>query len=84
MIDAEYLLSDVARFITEGYCLAEPDLPEGLNETIAERLDGLKENPGDTITETVPELWQVLDHPTVRGVLISLLGAGYEVQSHRH
>ena len=37
----------------------------------------------DTIAETVPMLWQVLDHPTVRGVLISLPGAGCEVL-HRH
>ena len=85
MIDAQYLLSDadVARFIAQGYYLVEPALPEGLNEEIANRLDELEENPGDAITEAVPELRQVLDHPTVRGVLVSLLGAGYEVQSHR-
>ena len=49
MIETKYLLSDaeVARFIAAGYYLAEPDLPEGLNEKIAERLDALKENPGD-------------------------------------
>ena len=41
-------------------------------------------NPGDAITEAVPELWQVLDHPTVTGALVSLLGPDYEVQSHRH
>jgi hypothetical protein len=86
VIDAQYLLSDadVARFIAQGYYLVEPALPEGLNEEIANRLDELQENPGDAITEAVPELRQVLDHPTVRGVLVSLLGAGYEVQSHRH
>ena len=59
-------------------------MPTGLNESIAAQLDALDHNPGDAITETVPELWQVLDHPAVRGVLISLLGLDYEVQSHRH
>ena len=29
-------------------------------------------------------MWQVLEHPVVKGVLISLLGPGYEVKGHRH
>jgi hypothetical protein len=86
MIDRRYLLTDVevARFIVNGYHLVEPDLPDGLNEGIARKLDDLASNPGDAITEAVPELWQVLDHPAVKGVLVSLLGPDYEVQSHRH
>ncbi|MCH2664202.1 phytanoyl-CoA dioxygenase family protein [bacterium] len=82
----EHLLTDldVVNFIVTGYHIVEPDLPDGLNETIAARLDTLDSNPGDAITETVPELWQVLDHPQVRGVLTSLLGIDYEVQPHRH
>ncbi len=86
MIDANYLLTDVelARFLVNGYHLVEPDLPAGLNERIAEKLDMLTSNPGDAISETVPELWQALDHPAVRGVLISLLGSDYTVNSHRH
>lgn len=85
-MDKQYLLSDaeVAHFISNGYHLIEPSLPEGLNEKIAEKLDTLDSNPGDAITEVVPELWQVLDHPQVKGVLQSLLGLNYEVQSHRH
>jgi len=86
VIDAKYLLTDVemARFLVNGYHLVEPDLPVGLNERIAARLDTLTANPGDAITETVPELWKVLEHPAVRGALISLLGADYTVNSHRH
>ena len=76
--------ADIARFLVNGYHLVEPELPDGLNETIAAQLDALDHNPGDAITEAVPELWQVLDHPAVKGALISLLGADYEVQSHRH
>ncbi len=86
MSDSLHLLSDaeVARFVVNGYHLLEPALPEGLNESIAQKLDALDHNPGDAITETVPELWQVLEHPQVKGVLVSLLGPEYEVQSHRH
>ena len=63
----DHLLSDadVVKFIVTGYHIVEPDLPDGLNETIAVNLDALESNPGDAITETFPELMQVLDHPKV-------------------
>ena len=82
----QYLLDDVevARFLVTGYHLIEPELPAGLNENVAAQLDALEQNPGDGITEAVPELWQVLEHPAVTGALTSLLGTDYEVQSHRH
>ena len=82
----DHLLTDVevVNFIVTVYHIVEPDLPDGLNETLAARLDTLDSNPGDAITEAVPELWQVLDHPQVTGVLTSLLGIDYEIQTHRH
>ena len=82
----QHLLSDadVARFVATGYHLVEPQLADGLNESIADKLNGMTTNPGDAITEEIPELWQVLDHPVVKGVLISLLGPSYEVKGHRH
>ncbi|MEE2657613.1 MAG: phytanoyl-CoA dioxygenase family protein [Candidatus Latescibacterota bacterium] len=85
-LDRAHLLSDVevARFVVNGYHMITPELPEGLNESIATQLDVLESNPGDAITEAVPELWQILEHPAARGVLVSLLGPDYEVQSHRH
>ena len=75
---------DVVKFIVTGYHIVEPDLPHGLNETIAAKLDNLDANPGDAITDSVPELLQILDHPQVTGTLASLLGEDYEVQPHRH
>ena len=86
MIDTKHLLTDVemACFLVNGYHMVEPVLPAGLNERVAEQLDSLTANPGDDITETVPELWRVLEHPSVRGALISLLGEDYTVNSHRH
>ena len=86
MIDDKYLLTDVdmARFLVTGYHIVEPDLPPGLNSRIADKLDELAANPGDAITEEVPDLWQVVEHPQVRGALVSLLGEDYTVNSHRH
>ena len=86
MTSQDFLLSDaeVAQFIVNGYHVVEPDLAAGLNESIAAQLDGLESNPGDAITDSIPELLQVLEHAEVRGVLVSLLGPDFEVQSHRH
>ncbi len=85
-MDKSLLLTDmeVVGFIVNGYHLLEPDLPEGLNARIAGRLDGLDSNPGDAIADVVPELWQVIRHPAVKGALVSLLGEDYEVMGHRH
>jgi len=85
-IDKQYLLTDVevAKFIVNGYHIVELDLPDEVNQSITQQLDALDHNPGDAITETVPKLWQVLDHPATQGVLLSLLGENYEVRSHRH
>ena len=86
MSDTNHLLTDteVANFIVNGYHMVTPDLPRELNERIAQKLDELDENPGDAITESVPDLNQILVHPVVVGALTSLLGKEYEVQSHRH
>ena len=82
----EHLLDDVevANFVANGYRILEPDLPEGLNEAAALKLDELEQNPGDGIMDVVPELWQVVEHEVVKGVMTSLLGTGYELLSHRH
>ncbi len=81
-----HLLTDleVARFIVNGYHMVELDLPDGVHEHIAEQLDALTSNPGDGITDTVPELRQVLEANAVTGALTSLLGAEYTVGPHRH
>ncbi|NUO15499.1 MAG: phytanoyl-CoA dioxygenase family protein [Planctomycetaceae bacterium] len=85
-IDKKYLLTDaeVAKFIVTGYHMVQLDLPSGINQSIAHQLDALDYNPGDAITDVVPELNLVLDHPATKGVLISLLGKDYKVQAHRH
>lgn len=86
MKNKKFLLTDteVAWFIVNGYHIIEPDLPEGLNERIAGQLDELDFNPGNAITESIPELLEVLKHSAVDAGLVSLLGQNYELQSHRH
>ena len=85
-MDKSHLLTDMEMvgFLVNGYHLLEPNLPGGLNERIAGQLDALDHNPGDAIADVVPELWQVIEHPAVKGALVSLLGEDYEVQGHRH
>ncbi len=85
-MDKSLLLTDMQMvgFLVNGYHLLELDLPQGLNERVAGQLDHLDYNPGDAIADVVPELWQVIEHPGVKGALVSLLGEDYEVQGHRH
>ena len=82
----QHLMSDgdVARFVVNGYHIIEPEFLPGFNENIAQQLDQLTENPGDAITEVIPELNHVLSHPALQGVLISLLGNDYQIAGHRH
>jgi len=83
---APYLLDDlqVVDFIVNGYHVVKPDLRPGLNDAIAARLDVMERNPGDAICDEVPELNEVLDHPAVRGALVSLAGRNFETMFHRH
>ena len=85
-VPCEHLLNDieVAQFIVNGYRIVKLDVPEELNDTIAAKLEGLENDPGDAITNVVPELWQVLNCQATKGVLESLLGADYELEEHRH
>lgn len=86
MSDKMYLLSDdeVMSFVIRGYHLVEADFPAGFNESVYADLSQLSDNPGDGILDRVPKLYQVWDHPKVKGALISLLGEDYRMSGHRH
>tara|TARA_B100000579_G_scaffold428746_1_gene439428 strand:+ start:964 stop:1743 length:780 start_codon:yes stop_codon:yes gene_type:complete len=85
-MNKQFLLGDseVANFIVNGFHLIEPDLPDELNESIASQLDILDYNPGDAITDVVPDLTKIIENNHVRGAIISLLGNEFELQKHRH
>ena len=89
MADKPYLLSDdeIISFIIHGSHIVEADFPDGFNESIYEELEALdipRNNPGDGILDKVPKLYQVYDHPKVRGALVSLLGEDMQMNGHRH
>ena len=85
-MNKQFLLGDneVANFIVNGFHLIEPDLHDKLNESIASQLDILDYNPGDGITDVVPDLTKIIENNYVRGAIISLLGNEFELQKHRH
>lgn len=85
----EDLLTDeqVMRFISHGYHLVEPEFPAGFNEAVLAKLESLdvpRQNPGNGILAAVPELYEVYNHPKVRGALVSLLGEDVRMNQHRH
>lgn len=86
MVESAHLLTDdeVISFIIRGYHLVHADFPPGFNEAIYEELGQLTDNPGDAILDRVPKLYQVYDHPKVRGALASLLGPDCRMNGHRH
>ena len=81
-----YLLSDdqMAQFIINGYMILETGVAPTINETIIKELNKLDSNPGDLITDSVPLLKEIYDHPKLRGALASLLGHDYKINTHRH
>lgn len=88
-IDQKYLLDDDAMkdFVTQGYHMIELDLPLEFHESVCQQIDAVFErrgNPGDDILDEVPDLYKVWDHPMVKGALMSILGADYAMNSHRH
>lgn len=88
MVDQQYLLNDeqMQCFIKDGYTTVHPDLPD-IHEEIHRATAAIFEKEGDPrnhILQKVPALYQVFAHPSVRGVLTSLLGPNYMIHPHRH
>lgn len=86
MINNKHLLDDkqIFEFIINGYMILNPKFPSDLDETIYQKADALKINPGDNILDEIPELNNVWSNPKVKGILQSLLGSTYTMNSHRH
>ncbi|MCE9589460.1 MAG: phytanoyl-CoA dioxygenase family protein [Planctomycetes bacterium] len=81
----EDLLTDeqVMHFINRGYHLVEPDFAPGFNEATLAALEATTDH-GNGVLDAVPALYQVYNHPKVRGALVSLLGPDMRMNEHRH
>ena len=84
-----YLLTDdqLAQFVVQGYLLVQTDFPAPFHQSVCEQIDAVFAevgNPGNEILERVPDLYQVYEHPVVKGALISLLGTDFAMNAHRH
>ena len=88
MINKKYLLNnqEMSQFIVNGYLVLKPDYPAELHQTIHKRTEHIFESgdPGNHIWEQVPELYEIFDHPVVKGTLQSIIGPNYIMQPHRH
>ena len=83
---ASPLLADdqVADFIINGYHVIEPAFTPQFHQQVYDDLQALPANPGDRINKSVSNLDEVYGHPSVVGVLTSLLGADFKMADHRH
>ncbi|MCW3096110.1 MAG: hypothetical protein JWL77_1728 [Chthonomonadaceae bacterium] len=84
----EVLLTDaqMRRFVTDGYLILNANVAAEVHEAVYERLQWLmhqESNPGNNVLPAVPEMQSVLDSPTVRGALTSVLGRDYVLHPHR-
>ena len=80
------LLDDnwVLHFILHGSLSMRFPFSAGFHQQICQRLSELPHNPGNLITDEVPELIEVVENVGVRGILHSLLGPEYQIHPHRH
>ncbi len=74
------------QFLVDGYVLVRADFAEPVHQRIYERVEQVlasEGNLGNNMIPRVPEVQRVLEHPHVRGALISLLGPDYALNPHR-
>ncbi len=76
----------IRRFICDGVLILDSGVPAAVNREIFEKIqsNNTREfNMGNNVLPRVPELQQVLDAPTIRGALQSVLGNDYLPHPHR-
>ncbi len=88
VMPAAQLLTDeqVRTFITDGYMQLNCGVSAEVNECIYNKLQYIlhqEGNPGNNILAAVPEMYQVLNSPAIKGALASLLGPDYVLHPHR-
>ncbi len=76
----------VRRYITDGVLVLNADLNDAIHQRIFEKIswnNNREFNMGNNVLPRVPELQQVIDAPSVRGALQSVLGDDYILHPHR-
>ncbi len=88
-VDKQYLMTDddIKQFIVNGYTLVQTQPSPAFHQSICEQIDRVfadEGNPLDAILDRVPDLYEIYESHEVRGVLSSILGPDYQMNSHRH
>ena len=83
------LLTDaqVQDYLVNGYITVQTTPPIAFHQKIHQQIETLyadEGNPGNDILPKIPDLYRILEDPTVHGALQSLLGPNYIVHPHRH
>ena len=82
------LLTDaqVRTFIANGFLRIAPDVPAATHAEVEAQLRYVEENEtryGNNILARVPQMYEVLECPAVRGAIASLAGPDYYLHPHR-
>ncbi|CAF1149415.1 unnamed protein product [Adineta ricciae] len=89
-MNSPLLLTDkqLQQFLIDGYLVLQPmSLDDNFHSSIYAEISSIFArggNPGNNLLPKLPQLQQVFNDPLVHGALISLLGANYTMQPHRH
>ena len=83
------LLTDqqVQQFITDGYVVVKPDLPDDFHRHLFEQTEHVWEkefNPGNNLPARIPDTLKPWHDPVVVGALTSIVGPNYYMHPHRH
>ena len=83
------LLTDqqVQQFITDGYVVVKPDLPDDFHRHLYEQTEYVWEkefNPGNNLPARIPDSLKPWQDPAVVGALTSIVGPNYYMHPHRH
>ena len=74
------------RFICDGVLVLDSVEDAGLHQTILEKLDSVNTHDGQVRNNILPrvfELQRILDAPSIKGALQSILGDNYMLHPHR-
>lgn len=79
--------SQVRRFLADGFLVLASGLPADFHATVADELRYCMKHeaprPGDNVLPRIPQLCELMESPTLRGAVSSLLGPEFAWAPHR-